>query len=220
MFLALSSIRSPSPPPGQAVIGITDGLIRSLDTREITGVLAHEVSHIRSNDMLVMSIADMFSRMTSSFALIGQIFLFINLPLLLLGVVNISWLLIIILLLAPVISTLAQLGLSRTREYDADLNAARSTADPAGLASALVKIEQVQGGWIARLLLPGRGIPEPSILRTHPPTEERVRRLLTFNQEANRHSSFHHWVTTPHDQNLSASRIKRKPGWHITGLWH
>jgi heat shock protein HtpX len=70
--------------------------------------------------------------------------------------------------------------LSRTREYDADLNAARLTGDPGGLAQALARIERVQGGWFERIFLPGRHLPAPSLLRTHPPTEERIARLMAL----------------------------------------
>ena len=72
---------------------------------------------------------------------------------------------------------LVQLGLSRTREYDADRAAAELTGDPEGLVRALVKLERRVGRFWEEILLPGRRIPEPSLLRTHPPTESRIRRL-------------------------------------------
>lgn len=65
--------------------------------------------------------------------------------LLLMGMVTIDWGLILLLIIAPLVSALAQLALSRTREYAADLSAARLTGDPRGLAAALAKIEQAQG---------------------------------------------------------------------------
>ncbi|WP_198947688.1 M48 family metalloprotease [Haematobacter missouriensis] len=72
---------------------------------------------------------------------------------------------------------LVQLGLSRTREYDADRAAAELAGDPEGLVRALVKLERRVGRFWEEILLPGRRIPEPSLLRTHPPTESRIRRL-------------------------------------------
>ncbi len=168
--------------PYNSAIAITDGLLKVLSFREITGVLAHEISHIQSNDISIMWLGDAFSRMTSLLSLIGQLLLLLNFPLIILGQVRISWLLIFILVLAPLVSTLAQLGLSRAREYEADYNAAILTGDPEGLASAIIKINNIQYGWFKRILMPGRGIPEPSLFRTHPSTDERVRRLLSFNK--------------------------------------
>jgi heat shock protein HtpX len=204
----------------QAVVAVTDGLLRSLDTREQIAVLAHEISHVRSDDTRVMGLADMFSRLTSLLSLFGQILLLINLPLMLLGQVTVNWFAILILILAPHLSTLAQLGLSRTREFDADLNAARLTGDPEGLARALMKIERLQGGWLERLFLPGRRLPEPSLLRTHPPTEERVRRLseLTGSIDTRRPLT-RPAAAAPIGLPVDVS-IRRPPRWHISGLWH
>ncbi len=72
---------------------------------------------------------------------------------------------------------LLQLALARTREFDADLEAAQLTGDPAGLASALAKLEYYHHGGFERLFLPSRRLPEPSLLRTHPPTAGRIERL-------------------------------------------
>lgn len=168
---------------GRSVVALSDAMIRQLSLRELAGVVAHELSHIRHNDLWVLGLADLFSRLTSVMALVGQILLLLNLPLLLLGMVTINWSLIILLMIAPLISALAQLALSRTREYAADLSAARLTGDPAGLAAALEKIEQAQGGWMEHILTPGRRVPDPSLLRTHPRTAERVERLLELDRE-------------------------------------
>ncbi len=205
----------------EAAIALSDGLLQKLDTRETVAVLAHEVSHIRSNDTWVMGVADMFSRLTSMLSLFGQFLLLLNLPLMLLPGVGIDWFAILILIFAPNLCALAQLGLSRTREYDADLNAARLTGDPEGLARALAKIDQQRGFFMERIFLPGRRIPEPSLLRTHPPTEERIRRLMELKQSS-RISS------TPLQPRMEfmppdppfGSNIARPPRWRITGLWH
>ena len=77
-----------------------------------------------------------------------------------------------------------QLALSRARELDADLDAAGLTGDPAGLAAALAKLERHQRGLWERILLPGRRLPEPSLLRSHPPTAERIARLAALAGEA------------------------------------
>lgn len=107
-----------------SAVAVTDALLRALTPRELAGVLAHEVSHVRHNDMWVMGLADMFSRMTRMFSSFGQLLLLLNFPLLLLSEYTISWTAILILVLAPTLSALIQLALSRTREYDADLGAA------------------------------------------------------------------------------------------------
>lgn len=90
------------------------------------------------------------------------------------------WVAVIVLMAAPTIGGLLQMALSRTREYDADLGAAMLTGDPDGLASALLKLEHAQKRLWEGLMLPGGRIPDPSVLRTHPPTDERVRRLMAL----------------------------------------
>lgn len=203
-----------------AAIAVTDGLLHQLELREIVGVLAHEISHIRNNDMWVMGLADMFSRLTGTLSLFGQILLILNLPLIVATGAGIDWFAILLLVFAPTLSALAQLGLSRTREFDADLNAARLTGDPEGLARALAKIEKVQGSMLERIFLPGRRLPEPSLLRTHPPTEERIRRLLALRKPP---PGDRPRLDTSLEKGLPPSLtipVARHPGWHFSGLWH
>jgi len=203
-----------------SAIAVTDGLLRRLELRELAGVLAHEISHIRNNDVWVMGLADMFSQATSMLSLLGQFLLLLNLPLILASAVPVNWFAVLLLVFAPNLSALMQLALSRTREFDADLNAARLTGDPDGLASALGKIEQLQGGWLERVLMPGRRVPVPSVLRTHPETGERIARLMALKPEVtgsgvaaqdgagfDRHSAF-------------GEPVIREPRRHISGLWH
>jgi len=160
-----------------AAIALTDGLLRSLTPRELTGVLGHEIAHIANEDLRVMGLADSISRLTHLLALLGQLAIVLSLPALLLGVTEANWPALLLLAVAPQLALLAQLGLSRVREFDADRLAAELTGDPHGLASALAKIERVSRSWRA-WLLPGWGNPEPSWLRTHPATAERIERLL------------------------------------------
>lgn len=204
----------------QAAVAVTDGLLRRLEPRELAGVLAHEVSHVRSNDLWVMGLADMLSRATSLLSLTGQFLLLLNLPLLLLTDASINWLAIALLIFAPSLSALAQLALSRTREFDADLNAASLTGDPDGLASALVKIERIQGGWLERIFMPGRRVPEPSLLRSHPLTEQRIARLLALKPRLQRADRYRPGTTLAELQRDLGREVVRRPGWHITGLWH
>jgi heat shock protein HtpX len=204
----------------QFAICLTDGLLRHLTLRELAGVLAHEASHIRNNDLWVMSLADVISRLTGTMSMVGVLLLALNLPLLMMQRATVPWLLIALLLFAPTLAGLLQLGLSRTREYDADLEAAALTGDPRGLASALTKLERFQGGLLETLFLPGRRVPDPSLLRTHPPTRERIARLLSLEQ---RESDF---IRGQHLDQRSfhvPSRIvpnARPPRWHRTGVWY
>ncbi|RMD80664.1 MAG: peptidase M48 [Gammaproteobacteria bacterium] len=166
----------------RAAVAVTDGLLRALDLRQIAAVLAHEVSHIRHRDTWIMGLADLISRVTVSLSYLGQLLLFLNLPLILLTGAHLSWWAVLLLVFAPTLTALIQLALSRTREYDADLGAALLTGDPEALASALARMERLQAGRFESLFLPGRRLPEPSLLRTHPPTEERIRRLLALRE--------------------------------------
>jgi heat shock protein HtpX len=165
-----------------SLIAVTHGMLRTFTPREIAGVLAHEMAHIRHNDLWVMNLADTLSRFTHVMSMFGVLLFLLNLPLVLMGGEHIPWLGIILLYFAPTLSSLLQLGLSRAREYGADLEGARLSGDPEGLVSALAKIEHYQSGIWESVFLPGRRVPVPSILRTHPPTEERIARLRELQE--------------------------------------
>ena len=126
--------------PQDAHIAISEGLLRTLNLREVKGVLAHEMSHVSNNDMQVIGFADLMSRLTNLFSTLGKILLIINIPLMLIGEVMVSWGAVLLLIFAPTIAGLLRLALSRTREFNADLYAATITQDPMGLASALHKL--------------------------------------------------------------------------------
>jgi len=168
-----------------AAIAITDGLVRRLTPREFAGVMAHEISHVANEDIRVMALADMVSRYTSVMSTFGILTLLYNLGGLAGGFeARVPWLATLLLLVAPTVGGLLQMALSRTREYDADLNAAALTGDPEGLASALIKLEHAQRRQWEGLVLPGARIPDPSLLRSHPRTEDRVARLRALAGEA------------------------------------
>ncbi len=201
--------------PDRAFVVVSRGLLETLDERELVAVLAHEISHIRAGDTRVMGLADLFTRLTAILSLLGQLLVIVNLPLLLLHQVQINWFAILLLVMAPTVTALAQLGLSRTREYDADLNAVRLTGDPEALASALIKIDRYTGNFLEQLLWPGKGVPEPSWLRTHPPTGERVRRILQLGRRDLGASLQPHGL--PMHRLVADS--SRAPRWHLHGLW-
>ena len=164
---------------GNASIAVTAGLLRTLSLRELAGVLAHEMSHIRNNDLRVMGLADAMSRFTQALSTLAVLLAAFNFMGMLVGVVFVSWWAILVLYLAPLVSSLLQLGLSRAREYDADLEGALLTGDPEGLVSALAKLERYTGRFWEDLMfpVPGRRVPQPSLLRSHPRTEDRIARL-------------------------------------------
>lgn len=167
----------------RSAIAVTEGLLQQLSLRELAGVLAHETSHIANNDLWLMSLADATSRFVQTLSLAAYAFLALNLLGLFVGAQPVTWWAIPLLYLAPALSSLIQLGLSRAREYDADLEASMLTGDPEALASALHRLEHSTGRlWEdLRLPLPGRQVAVPSLLRSHPPAEERIRRLLALD---------------------------------------
>ena len=77
--------------PQDAVIGLSDGILRRLNLQELAAVIAHEISHLRHDDLKVMAFADFTARLTQTFSLIGQVFILFSLPLLFLGSFSINW---------------------------------------------------------------------------------------------------------------------------------
>lgn len=202
--------------PERAAIGLSDGLLRALDPRELAGVLAHELSHVRNDDLWIMGLADVVSRLTSLLSWIGQFLLILNLPFVVAGEVVVPWLVVLLLVFAPTLVGLLQLALSRSREFDADLDAAALTGDPRGLASALAKLERYQGRYWEEILLPGRRMPVPSLLRTHPPTEERIRRLLDLYEPVEAPLELPDRFARPRTVRV----VTGPPRWHRTGVWY
>ena len=150
-------------------------MLRSLSLRELTGVLAHEVAHIAAGDLRVMGLARAARMATNAFAFLGRFLLILNLPLIFLGLSGLPWLFVLLLLAAPLVSSLLETALSRSREFAADRNAVSLTGDTAGFASALRRIDQASSIIRRMLGLPARG---SHLLDTHPPNEARIQRLL------------------------------------------
>jgi heat shock protein HtpX len=200
-----------------AVIALTDGMLRNLTLRELAGVLAHETSHIRNNDLWLMGLADLVGRLTRLMTLLGLLLLVLAIPVWLSGAATLPWLVIPLLLFAPQLTTLLQLALSRAREYEADLEAAGLTADPAGLASALAKLERFQRGIWEQILMPGYRLPEPSLLRSHPPTEQRIARLRELEGRAPAAAPvLDDAAPWPGERTW----VARRPRGHVLGLWY
>lgn len=159
-----------------AAIALTDGLLRGLADRELLGVLAHELAHVRADDLWIMNLSDTLARVSHALAYTGMFVLVLALPSTVDGALALPAV-ALLLMLAPTLMTLLQLALSRAREYDADLEAVALTGDPLGLAAALQRLERREGRIWERTMVPHRRSPDPLLLRTHPPTAERVRRL-------------------------------------------
>jgi heat shock protein HtpX len=199
-----------------ASIALTEGMLRRLELHEIAAVLAHEIAHVRNNDLWVMSLADMMSRLTRLMSLLAVFLFFVTLPLSFAGGQAVPWFAILLLYLAPAVASLLQLALSRSREYDADLGAAILTGTPASLISALHKLERHQGRFWEDLFMPGRRTPQPSLLRSHPPTHRRIERLMAL-----RRAKFDPLqIPQPHVHAAAHSPMPARPRYHWSGYWY
>lgn len=164
-----------------SAIGITQGLASALSTREMAGIISHEITHIKNRDMQVMTLSAVFGRLTGFLSTTGQILLVFSLPFALAGQVSYSLFPLAALVFAPVLNMLLHQALSRTREFEADMGAVVLLNDPRALASALSKVEQYNTRTWKRLFFPGAVTPEQTpLLQSHPPTRERIRRLLSM----------------------------------------
>ncbi len=162
-------------------IGITDGLLRALDARELTGVLAHEISHLQHHDLWIMNLVENLTWFTRLFSLFGQWMLLFSLPFLIIESVQVTMAMgagVALLITAPWLSFRLKLALSRAREYQADAGAALLADDALGLASALQKIQFRYRNLLDFFLVPGRKNDPPGGLQSHPDTDGRIRRLL------------------------------------------
>lgn len=200
-----------------SAIALSDGLIRDLTPREITGVLAHEMSHIKNNDLKLHTYADMMTRITSLFSFIGQLLIVFYIPVFLFSDEQVPLFFILALITAPALSVLLQLALSRAREFVADATAVRFTNDPRGLASALWKMDTYENSFWDIIRLPGKNNPYPSILRTHPHTRERINRLMRLEHAGNdKDKGFSEVIVLPEDLH-GASQPPRS---HWPGPWY
>lgn len=165
-----------------AAVAVTTGLVERLNDDEIEGVLAHELSHIRHNDILVSSVA---ATMASAITWIAYIFLFSGDD----EGGNILGLLLAFIL-APIAASLIQLAITRNREYYADQGGAELT-NPLHLAHALDKISKagkVKGSGsktaTAHMFIvnPFSARSLSNLFSTHPPVEERIKRLKELSK--------------------------------------
>jgi len=169
--------------PKHAVVAATEGIMRILDDEELEGVIAHEVSHVRNRDILVMSVA---ATLAGAIAIAARYAIFSSM---FGGRRNQSGgvMLILAAITAPIAAMLIQLAVSRSREYGADASGASISGKPLALASALEKLEYANTRRPLQFGNPassGLFIVNPftksalvSLFSTHPPIEERIARL-------------------------------------------
>ncbi len=158
-----------------AAIAVSQGLLDLLDQDELAGVLAHEVSHVRAGDTRLLSLVQSMRQLTGTVVLYGLLAVVLSV----LGLFPAVSPFAPLLLVVPGMSVAAAMAVSRTREFDADLGAAALVGDPRPLARALWKLERLQRGLSGLFGVRLRAI-VPRSLQTHPPTPERVDRLLAL----------------------------------------
>lgn len=179
--------------PAHAAVCVTQGITQILDYRELRGVIGHELSHVYNRDILISSVAAGLAGIITMLA-------------------NLAWFLplgggddddspnpaalLLMLILGPLAATVIQLAISRSREFQADASGAGLTRDPSALASALRKIHagtqrmplpaEGQLTSTAHLMIdnPLRGGGIAALFSTHPPMQERVRRLEQMSVSA------------------------------------
>jgi heat shock protein HtpX len=162
----------------QSVIVVSSGLLRLLMTRELTGVLAHEITHIAKHDVELMQLAGIVGQMTR---LIAQVAIIIAIATWLLDIFRpgegVDGLSLGVLVAAPIVANLILGALSRQREYQADLEAVALTGDPAGLARAIELIEMARKRITSHAFPGAVRIRPPRLLSSHPDPKDRIRRL-------------------------------------------
>ncbi|HET8988667.1 MAG TPA: zinc metalloprotease HtpX [Humibacillus sp.] len=196
-----------------AALAVTDGLLRVLTARELVGVLAHEISHLRNGDTSIMSLSDVVARLAQWMGWVGLWSVAMTFPLAIAGGSFMPVLLSLLLVVVPTVVTLMQLAVSRSREYDADLDALALTGDPEGLARALVALEVSDGRIWERILVGRSAGPDPLLVQTHPSTEERVRRLRAVQVESSGRP-----LDGQHGLTVSYPRVTHRPRLRRTGI--
>ena len=174
--------------PSHASICVNQGLLQILDQEEVYGVLAHEFAHVRNRDILISTVVAVLAGAITLLANLGQWTLWFgggrddedSNPLGLIGV-------LLFVVLGPIAAVLIQLAISRSREYEADHTGAEVSHDPLALARALRKLQRASEAAPSPIAQPafahlylvnplsGRSV--ASLFSTHPPLEERIRRL-------------------------------------------
>jgi heat shock protein HtpX len=165
--------------PSKGVVAVTRGLLETLDRRQVRAVLAHELGHIKHRDTLTSAIA---GTMAGAITFMARAMLYSRKK---------HPLMLVVALVAPLFAVMLRMAVSRSREYEADRRAASITEDPEGLAQALEVIafnaqrKPMQTGNVSTHYLSSSAFGGGMVAKmfsTHPPTEERVKRLRALAQ--------------------------------------
>ena len=165
--------------PKNSAVAVTAGIMKRLSEDELRGVISHELAHIRNRDVLTQSVAATIGGAITWIAYMLAWFGDDDSPLGLIGALA-------MVILAPIAASLIQLAISRQREYSADATGAQISGNPESLASALLRLEEsakeipmqvYQAAEPLYIVKPFSGGGIASLFSTHPPIEERVRRL-------------------------------------------
>jgi heat shock protein HtpX len=177
--------------PAHAAVAVTSGILKILDRNELSGVIAHELSHVKNRDTLISAMAATIAGVITYMAQMAQWSLLFG------GGRdddggNIIGALATIIL-APIAAMIIQMAISRGREFEADASGAKLTGRPMALASALAKLDRASGSTrvdinpsTAHMFIvnPLKGRSISSLFSTHPATEERIRRLSAMTADA------------------------------------
>ncbi len=173
--------------PEHAAVAVTSGILQVLNNEELAGVLGHELGHIKNRDILISSIAAVMAGAISYLATMAQWAMIFgggrddedSNPLVA----------IVMMIVAPLAATLIQMAISRSREYIADRTGAEICGNPKALASALNKLANYNKQMPMKvnpataqmyIVNPLSGGAIANLFSTHPPMEERIRRLLAM----------------------------------------
>ncbi|WP_018509284.1 zinc metalloprotease HtpX [Thiobacillus thioparus] len=178
--------------PEHAAVAATTGIMQLLSERELRGVMAHELTHVKNRDTLISTVSASIAGAISALANFGMFFGGRDSE----GRSANPLLAIAIMIVAPIAAMLIQMAISRAREFGADAGGAGISGDPQALASALRKIEAYAKGLpmptaeahpeTAQMMIinPLSGSGLAGLFSTHPATEERVARLLQMTRTA------------------------------------
>lgn len=176
--------------PVRGAVALNTGLLEMMEEREVAGVIAHELAHIKHRDTLIMAVT---ATLAGAIGFLGQFGFMLGRgrdhrpnPIFAL----------LAMLLAPLAAMVVQAAISRSREYEADAEGARICGDPSWLASALGNLERFKQGRVNEraeanpaaahmfIVNPLAGLRLDTLFSTHPPTEERIARLMALREEA------------------------------------